>query len=72
MKLIEELKNLKNKGNTVIVVEHDRETILNADFIVDIGPGAGKFGGEVIFAGGKDELLKSDTLTAKYIKRKKI
>jgi len=56
MKLIEELKNLKNKGNTVIVVEHDRETILNADFIVDIGPGAGKFGGEVIFAGSKDEL----------------
>jgi len=71
LKLINTLKNLKNKGNTVIVVEHDRETILNADHIVDIGPGAGKFGGEVIFSGDVKKLLKSNTETAKYIKRQK-
>jgi len=71
LKLINTLKNLRDKGNTVIVVEHDRETILNADHIVDIGPGAGKFGGEVIFSGNTQELLKSDTETAKYIKREK-
>jgi len=71
LKLINTLKNLRNKGNTVIVVEHDRETILNADYIVDIGPGAGKFGGEVIFSGNVKELLKSNTQTAQYIKREK-
>ncbi len=69
LKLINTLKNLKNKGNTVIVVEHDRETILNADHIVDIGPGAGKFGGEVIFSGDVEKLMKSDTTTAKYLRR---
>ena len=71
LKLIRTLKNLQKKGNTVIVVEHDKETIEAADFIVDIGPGAGKFGGEVIFAGNKEELKKSDTLTAKYLTGKK-
>ena len=71
LKLIRTLKNLQKKGNTVIVVEHDKETIEAADFIVDIGPGAGKFGGEVIFVGSKEELKKSDTLTAKYLTGKK-
>jgi excinuclease ABC subunit A len=46
-KLIKTLKNLRDKGNSIIVVEHDRETIMQADWIVDIGPGAGKYGGEV-------------------------
>ena len=68
-KLINTLKNLKNKGNSVIIVEHDRETIMQADWIVDIGEGAGKYGGEIVFNGTKDELLKANTLTAKYIKR---
>jgi len=67
-RLINTLKNLKNKGNSLLIVEHDRETILEADWIVDIGPEAGKFGGEIVFNGTKDELLKSDTLTAKYLK----
>ncbi|BCD61920.1 excinuclease ABC subunit A [Nitratiruptor sp. YY08-26] len=71
LKLIRTLKNLQKKGNTVIVVEHDKETIEAADFIVDIGPGAGKFGGEVVFAGSVSELKKSDTLTAKYLSGEK-
>ena len=70
-KLIKTLKNLRDKGNSVIVVEHDKETILNADWIVDIGKGAGKFGGEVVFSGNVKKLLKSNTLTAQYLKGKK-
>ncbi len=70
-KLIRTLKNLQQKGNTVIVVEHDKETIESTDFIVDIGPGAGKFGGEVVFSGTLEELRKSDTLTAQYLTGKK-
>lgn len=69
-KLIKTLRNLQQKGNSVIVVEHDRETIEEADFIVDIGPGAGKFGGNVIFAGSVEELKNSETLTAQYITRR--
>lgn len=70
-KLIRTLRSLQQKGNSVIVVEHDRETIEEADFIVDIGPGAGKFGGEVIFSGTYEELKNSSTLTSDYITRKK-
>ena len=66
-KLIKTLQALRDKGNTVIVVEHDKETMQAADFIVDIGPNAGKFGGEVVFSGTMQELLKSDTLTAQYL-----
>lgn len=67
LKLIKTLRSLEQKGNTLIVVEHDTKTIAQADFIVDIGPGAGKFGGEVIFSGTYEKLLKSNTLTAKYL-----
>jgi len=73
LKLIKTLKSLKEKGNSVIVVEHDRETIENADFIIDIGEGAGKFGGNVIFSGTLEKLKKAKTLTADYLYgRKKI
>ncbi len=71
LRLIKTLRNLQEKGNSVIVVEHDRETIRNADFIVDIGPGAGKNGGEVIYAGDLKGMLESKTLTADFINRKK-
>ncbi len=71
LKLIRTLKNLQKKGNSVIVVEHDKETIEAADFIVDIGPGAGKGGGEIVFAGTVEELKRSDTLTAKYLNKEK-
>ncbi len=67
LKLIKTLRDLQEKGNSVIVVEHDKETIEAADFVVDIGPGAGKFGGEIIFAGDFEKLKKSDTLTAQYL-----
>ncbi len=67
MKLIRTLRSLQEKGNSVIVVEHDKETILNADFIVDIGVGAGKFGGEVVFSGTLKELKKAKTITADYL-----
>ena len=66
-KLIKTLRALQEKGNTVIVVEHDKETMEAADFIVDIGPNAGKFGGEVVFAGTMKELMKKNTLTAQYL-----
>lgn len=70
LKLIKTLKNLQQKGNSVIVVEHDKETIDAADFVVDIGPGAGKFGGEIVFAGSVEELYNSNTLTAQYLSGK--
>lgn len=67
-KLIDTLKHLRDIGNTVIVVEHDEETMLAADYVVDIGPAAGVHGGEVVFAGTPEELLKDEkSLTGKYL-----
>ncbi|MCX5705535.1 MAG: excinuclease ABC subunit UvrA [Candidatus Omnitrophica bacterium] len=69
-KLLATLKALRDLGNTLIVVEHDEATIREADYIVDLGPGAGRHGGEVVFSGTKDELLKDPrSLTAKYLRR---
>ncbi|WP_298753065.1 excinuclease ABC subunit UvrA [uncultured Arcobacter sp.] len=70
-KLIKTLRALQEKGNTVIVVEHDKETIEAADYIVDIGPNAGKYGGEIVFAGTLKQMMKAKTLTAQYITGKK-
>jgi len=67
MRLIRTLQNLRDKGNSVIVVEHDKETILSADYIVDIGPGAGKYGGEVVFSGTLAKLKRAKTQTADYL-----
>ncbi|MGP1485141.1 MAG: excinuclease ABC subunit UvrA [Campylobacter sp.] len=72
LKLIKTLRNLQQKGNSVIVVEHDKKTIQEADFVVDIGPGAGKFGGEIVYAGDVDGLLKSSTQTALYINGERV
>ena len=69
-RLIQSLKQLRDLGNTVIVVEHDEDMMRNADWIIDIGPRAGRKGGEVVFQGTPAELLKSDTLTAQYLKGK--
>ena len=66
-RLIHSLKELRDLGNTVIVVEHDEDMMRNADYIVDIGPRAGRKGGEVVFQGTPDELLKTNTLTAQYL-----
>lgn len=65
--LIEVLKNLRDLGNTVIVVEHDEDVMKEADYIIDIGPEAGYLGGELVFAGNFDELEDADTLTSKYL-----
>jgi len=71
LKLLETLKNLRNLGNTVIVVEHDEQTIRSADYVVDMGPGAGLHGGEVVFAGPPSRLTKSrKSLTGKYLSGK--
>ena len=67
-RLIESLKQLRDMGNSVIVVEHDEQIMRQADYIVDIGPRAGRLGGEVVFQGTPEELLKADTLTARYLK----
>ncbi|MDO8734037.1 MAG: excinuclease ABC subunit UvrA, partial [Elusimicrobiota bacterium] len=70
-RLLNTLFNLKNLGNTLIVVEHDEETIRSADYIIDLGPGAGENGGEIVFAGKIEDLLKNEkSLTAKYLNGK--
>jgi len=66
-RLIHSLKSLRDLGNTVIVVEHDEDMMLSADYVVDIGPRAGRMGGEVVFQGTPAEMLKSDTITAQYL-----
>jgi len=66
-RLIDSLKQLRDLGNTVIVVEHDKDMMLAADYLIDIGPHAGRKGGEVVFQGTPDELLKTDTITAQYL-----
>lgn len=75
IKLIESLKSLRDLGNTVIVVEHDRETIESSDFMIDLGPGAGEHGGKICLTGYTDKLIKSpngyDSLTLSYLNRKK-
>lgn len=70
-KLIHSLQQLRDSGNSVIVVEHDKEMIMSADYVVDMGPFAGKHGGEVVAAGTPADILKSDSLTANYLNGEK-
>lgn len=70
-RLIKSLKELRDIGNTIIVVEHDKDMMLEADYIVDIGPKAGRKGGYVVFAGTPKQMLNSDTITADYINGKR-
>ena len=73
VKLIGTLKRLRNLGNTVVVVEHDEETILSADHVVDIGPGAGEHGGKIIAQGTPQEIMMcEDSITGKYLSRKEV
>ncbi|MBN8576029.1 MAG: excinuclease ABC subunit UvrA [Cytophagales bacterium] len=69
-RLIKALKDLRDLGNSVIVVEHDKEMMLESDYIIDIGPGAGRHGGTVVAAGNPQAFLKSDSTTAKYLNGK--
>ena len=71
IKLIKSLKKLRDIGNTVIVVEHDKDMMLSADYIVDVGPKAGRKGGEIVFQGKTKDLLKTNTLTADYLNNKR-
>ncbi len=66
-RLIDSLKNLRDASNSILVVEHDKDIMLEADHIVDIGPKAGRKGGEVVFSGTPEEMLATDTLTARYL-----
>ena len=70
-RLIESLKELRDIGNSVIVVEHDKETMLSADYLVDIGPGAGRHGGEVVFAGTPEEVKNGHSITCDYLNGKR-
>ncbi len=69
-RLINSLKHLRDEGNTILVVEHDRDMMLEADYVVDIGPKAGRRGGNVVFSGTPKQLLKADTITARYLNGK--
>lgn len=71
LRLINSLKRLRDARNSIIVVEHDKDMMLEADYVVDIGPKAGRKGGEVVFAGTPRKMLKSDTLTASYLNGKR-
>lgn len=70
VRLIQSLKQLRDTGNSVVVVEHDKDMMMNADYVVDMGPRAGRLGGEVVFAGTPQEMLRSDTLTSAYLNGK--
>lgn len=70
-RLIRSLKNLRDIGNSVLVVEHDKDMILNADYVIDMGPAAGEHGGEVVAQGTPDEISRSSTLTAQYLSGEK-
>lgn len=70
VRLIHSLQQLRDTGNTVVVVEHDKDMMLSADYIVDMGPRAGRLGGEVVFQGTPKEMLKRDTMTANYLNGK--
>ncbi|TWP22861.1 excinuclease ABC subunit UvrA [Apibacter muscae] len=67
VKLIDSLKKLRDLGNSVLVVEHDKDMILNADYVIDLGPYAGKNGGEIVWQGDPKDIIKANTLTSKYI-----
>jgi excinuclease ABC subunit A len=67
LRLINSLKELRDIGNTVIVVEHDKDMMLASDYVVDMGPKAGRLGGEVVFAGTPEEMMKTHTLTSQYL-----
>ncbi|SHF99793.1 excinuclease ABC subunit UvrA [Dysgonomonas macrotermitis] len=71
VRLINSLKKLRDTGNSVVVVEHDKDMMLEADYVVDMGPFAGRRGGEVVFAGTPDEMLKAETLTSDYLNGRK-
>lgn len=71
LRLINSLKTLRDTGNSVIVVEHDKDMMLAADYVVDMGPKAGRFGGEVVFAGTPEEMIKTQTLTSRYLNGEK-
>ena len=68
IKLIKALKDLRDLGNSVIVVEHDKEMMLESDFIIDIGPGAGRHGGKIVAIGPPSDFLKNDSVTSQYLK----
>ena len=67
IRLIKSLKELRDSGNSVIVVEHDKDMMLEADYVVDLGPRAGRLGGEVVFAGTPSDMLKANTMTSSYL-----